>query len=640
MRRFLPHLGWLSTLLIPFWVYGNFFWSDALFNEIAPLHFEFAEKSWFFNELREGRLSFLYPFSELGHSILANPASGILYLGNLLHVVLPYHLAYKILFLIHQLILFFGLRHLLRQFHTGLRVDALALLGCSLGIVSSLPVHVAFWYVSFFPWAISFTMDLWQKRGGILKTSLVFALMFLLGDPFLLPTALIIGTIIGFRRESLKVFSISFLKVIGIVTSIIAPHLLMMLGEAPYTSRALGLDPAEALSYSTAPIRILDWLFPAFEPYELSRYMTKGLQLQWWFPEIGGGIALTLFLMLGFWSMQKTLRIKLGLMIGFFVFLALGEYFTPSAWIQTHLPVLKVIRFPERYLAYAFPLIMLGSSFALSHLNRVWLMGLLSLGLLENLALPRRMDLISSASLQTELPRQIWVGNELHETRYLLCEYGLTGTESYRYSDTRAFGLQLVNGTSNTRSPGLKVFNCPLVLKPHVQQWLGLTHVIAGEGLHTQSGSPWKGMWVEKWQMGPIIEGWPLQPADISRIKLASEGTFFVDENTHVSAPQCLSANPTLIPSLDRQSFEIKNLSSCFGLLSVPLAFHRGWKVEPNVNLIRLNQSTLGLEIKPEVAQLKLSFDPTGMRALVVFSFLMQALILATMVVRFLLTRK
>lgn len=648
------------AFLLPLWLFGPLFFSSSVLNETAPLHFEYAEKRWFFENLAQGHWALLYPFNELGHGLLNNPASGLLFLPNWLHAVFPYALAFKLIFYGFFLVLFFGLRRLLGHFTSIERASGIALVGMSVGIVTSLPLHVGLGYMGFFPWAIVTVLELGLGQRRILASALSSSALFLLGDPFLIPVAWLAGAMLTPQRVQWRAFVTALMKVAGLVALVCLPHLWFMLLNSPFNSRSLGIVSWEALSYSTAPIRILDWLFPWTQLYDVKSSLGDGFHLGWWFPRIGGGLALTALGILGLKQASPRQRWVLGSWLLLLGLLALGQFFAPAAFVMKLLP----LRYPERFLAYLLPAVLVLAALGVQSLRTRTAAIVLAIALLENTVAPLRPALTNLAA--SDVPRDVWVGEELHQTRYLSCPQGLDGSRDFKLFDVRAHQVPMVNGTSNTRSAALKVVSCPWALSPHVQRWLGIGHVVSsgndsagekwglakvammsGGEIFRAQGSPWVGHGVRAFEASAFITALPPSAEDVRRLgRLADDGMYFVDprwslvggwpgrkHNDSVVPWSCTADSLSLIPSTAQQSFEIKVPSGCHGLVSVPWAFQAGWSTEPASEILRLNDGTLGLQIPEGVTALRLSYRPTGAVALVVFSVLMQVGILATIVV-------
>lgn len=659
MRTF--RFEWLA-LPLALWLFGPYLFSASVFNEIAPLHFEYAEKKWFYANLAEGHWTFLYPFNELGHGLLNNPASGLLFFANFIHVFLPYAVASKILFLGHLLLLFFGWRRLLAQFTSLENASALGLVGMSVGIVTSLPIHVGLGYVSFLPWLIALVIEQWRGQSRLIPLTLCSSALFLLGDPFLIPLAWIGGTTIAFHKDHLRKMLLTFLGVVALSGLICLPHILMMGLNAPFSSRALGIESFEALSYSTAPSRWVEWLIPSFKVHDWPIPQKEG----WWFPRIGGGFALTGLMFMGGLRAPVRQRWVLLVWLVFFLLLSFGKFFAPAGQLLQLLP----IRYPERFLVYLLPAILLLAAFGLSALPRKWALALISLALVENSLHPRRPELVDE--IVTDVPRDSWVGDEVHLTRYLACPEGLDGTHSFKHYDLRAYGISMVNGTSNTRSAVLKVVSCPWALSPHVQSWLGIGHVVsAGEstpqtdwGLKKErqldegeifraQGSPWKAQGVREFEYAEVVTTLPPNSDDVRRLRQISDaGQAFVNPSWILKEgwPKKISVKTvpkwncekdflTMIPGLKQQRFLITVPPGCSGLLSVPWAFQAGWRTEPETEIVRINDATMGLQIPPSAQEISLSFHPVGGVWPVVFSILIQWGMFVTIVFGFLKKR-
>ncbi len=631
------------------WMFKDYFFTSTVLGGVAPFHFDLAEKTWFFQNIRSGHLYWLYPQNELGHFVATNPASGLLFLPNFLYALFDSHHAQKFLFIFHYLILLSGLASLLKHFGSKQQSYVVALLGISLGLSASLPLHVALPYVSFFPWSISMTRNLWLSGHGVLKSGLAVAFVFLLGDPLMAATGAALGSLLGWCSVSKPKRPLNLAMAAFAALIVCSPHLLAIIMDAKNNSRALGISSYEALSYSTAPIRILDWLFPIFNLYQKSDYLGIGFHSQWWFPRIGGGLILTGLMIFGFCKFRGKARWCILLPALFFINLSLGQFSVAAEFIFEYIPPISWTRFPERYLNYAWPLLMIFVLKGLEVLPKKIAFVLCLIALIENVTYPLELDLLKISDLKSDLPSEHWVGDNVHPTRFLTCERGARGDEALQYYDVRGYGLNMVNGTSNTRSAGLKFQGCPSALSVSSQKWLGWTHAIvpdqgemltptqypglsqsrsfsAGQIWESKFGSPLHAYWVDRPVRGKLIENINLEPSTIAKIERASKGEMFVDVTGPLNKGTCDKESLSLKAGPGGQSFEVEIPDHCHGLLALPWAMHWGWKTTPYVPINTGNSAILVLDIPPELRRVTLSFTPPWMNLTAVFSIFAQLL--------------
>ena len=615
----------MIALMIPLWNFSSYLFYDVQLRDIAALHFDYAEKHWFFDHLSQGTFAWIYPNADLGHSLMTNPASGLLFVPNLLYAVLPFDLVHKGMLVFFYLLFFTGMIRLLKPYADEFSVWCVALASLSTGLMSSLPVHVALGYMSVLPWAISSVRDLWSKNGSFSTSILSVASVFLLGDPVLAACAGLMGCLLGFMDEKRpKNFKALGLAVLLIVL-ICLPHLVMMLMDFENNSRSLGIDRFEALSYSTHPIRILDWLFPSIEIYDSKTYASSGFNNQWWFPRIGGGVVLTFLILRGVVKRSNFLILACAL---FFIHLALGYYSPLAKWILESIPPMSQTRFPERFIVYAFPFLMILAVKGLMELSKNWKLVLLGLALLENLAAPRVLSVIKNKDLTIDLPREQMINEEIHPTRFFMCVRGTTGTEDYAYTDVRAQGFAMVNGTSNTNSPGLKVQGCPHSLTDFSQQWLGWTHILHGGNVSSaQSGSPLQGLWVHKPKSGKMISNIPLTILDQQNIMAASQETIFIESTESLKSADCSDVKVPLSVSSDGKKISFYPPSNCTGFVTIPWAYHYGWREVNDHKIYRANSSIMAFKVDQNNGPITVQFDPPFLRILVLLSFFLQILL-------------
>ncbi len=650
LQFFLNHIIWyLAAVSLVAWIFKSYFFSDSVLGGVAPFHFDLAEKTWFFQNIRDGHLYWLYPHNELGHFVATNPASGLLFLPNFIFAILPPPVAQKLLFLFHYLILFSGLASLLGCFGSKQSSYILALLGLSMGISISLPFHVALPYVSFFPWSIVMTRNLWINGRGVLKAGTSVAFVFLLGDPVMAAAGGLIGSFLGWSSAPKPSRLRSLLWAGLAVIALCFPHLLAMTMDAEHNSRALGIPTFEALTYSTAPIRFLDWLFPYLDLYDPKAHLGIGFQTQWWFPAIGGGVTVSSLILRGTLKLSPRQRwCVLGTAV-FFIHLSLGQFSPLSVLIFDHLPPFSWTRYPERYLTYAWPFLMIAALKGFDSLPGKARLVFALLALLENTYDPKVPRLLGEAERLSSLPSEHWRGNVSHPSRFLLCERGVEGKGPLRYYDVRGHGLSMVNGTSNTRSVGLKYQACPGALSRWSQKWLGWTHVIIPDGRRrtlpstsfglslsqlfdegqiweSHVGSPLQAYWVDRPVRGELVESIDAHDKNRENLQRASEGELFVEARSGVHRGSCETDHLVLKPNRGTQSFSVEIPEKCHGLLAVPWAMHWGWKTEPRVPILKGNSAIVLLDIPPELGHVELSFSPPYLDLAAIFSIFSQAL--------------
>ena len=601
------------------WHYGNFIFSSSFLGDISPLHHELAEKAWFYSRLSEGVFAWFSPFKDLGFSLLADPTLGLVYLPNLLYMG-DVAIAAKLIPIAHFYILGFGLIHWARSFErmTG-SVAGLMLFGC--GIVWVLPTHLALGSAANFPWLM-----LSLRRQTPFRAGIFAGLVFVLGDPFLIPFAFLLSLdqaqrLLPKAAKFAGFFLIAFFLIAG-------PNLVEMVQLLPYNARSLGLPTWEILSYSTNPARIVEILLP-WKTFAFS--LGKGFQRQWWFTELGGGLVLSTMFMAGVFAAGKTKFLRWYLALStLMALLALGQFFAPSAWLFEH--ILNFLRFPERFLLYAFfaslPLVTIGLG-KIHGRTRLPLMVLLILCWTENLFPRFTPMLVPSSSLNAWSNQSITtvgIGGKILAARVIGCHDGISGQTPGTYFDMRIYGVAMANNESSIHSPGLKSINCPWSLSAAARQWLGISTAITppileSEKLKMESwgwrriksspqaeiwqatdASPQLAMWVEKWRTSKM--SFPIREFT---------NDFLVEKPLSISKSNC-SGFLWIEPSHHWQRLTINIPPHCEGLVSLPWAYHPAIQIAENgsqgsSSLLRINSTTLGILISKKTNLVTLDFS-------------------------------
>lgn len=617
-----------GLLLILWWGNEALLFHPHVLADISPLHHELPAKAWFYGALSAGELAWIYPHNGLGFSLLGDLTTGIVYLPNVLYFFTP-GVSAKLLFLLQFFLLGFGLFHWIGRLSDERRSLSLTLGLMSLGLIWSLPIHLALASVSFVPWFVTSLEDFFREQ-SLSKATCVGAfagLIFVNGDPFLilLALALSLPTITNRTKFNLRAIALSAL----IFILITGANLYELLRLLPESARGQGLADWEVLSYSTNPRRLFEFLFPwAGIESELGR----GAQRQWWFERVGGGVVLAAFLARGVWAARRRPSLRSNVIVSsFFLLLSFGHFTPASEWLFVNL--LSSIRFPERFLVYSFlaavPVIVAGMQEILQQKMSQRTLVIVTLAMFSENNFPRPVATTAPArelgSWENSRLGKTLVDGHLRPTRILACHDGINGdSPTGRYFDFRFFGVAMVNGELNLPTPAQKALICPWATSAIARQWLGVNALVTTPTTHREKthlleqgwalfetgpteelwrandASPETAIWLDAWTSGETV--FPPTEALFA-------GTYKVGQQLPSARPNC-SGNIHIDSDFFQQSFTLSIPPDCRGVLSIPWSFHpdtSAWfdgDSKPTATL-KINGLTTGVVIDREVRSLR-----------------------------------
>lgn len=586
-----PLVAAIAVLLLS---YGTLLDPSVILSEVSAFHSELGDRHWFYSQLFSGHLRFITPLNDLGHPLLADPTNGIVYLPSLLFGPAPV-LASKLWVFGHLLLFMAGVAAWARA--CGVPTPAawsIGVIAMATGIPWSSPAHVAVASLAYFPWSMC-ALHHWteapREKSRALLVGVALGMLFVLGDPLLVPLALLLGPR---PLPSLWPAALSFLTITG-------ANLLEMLSTWGENARAQGFSSWEQLSYSTHPARLWQLLFPWLSP---EAPLGEGFQLQPWFPRIGIGIVLASLMFLGIArgpGRKKWWLLALGATS---LLLALGQFSPPSSWILQHL--LPFVRYPERFLLHSLlcwlPLAFLG--LASLRLRGPALTALLFVSLAENI-LPLPRPALARSSQVDLLARD--------GKRYFGCQYGAFGDrEKPQYYDLRGLGGSMANAESNTVSSGLKELGCPEALSPSVRRGLGLSAFLFPAVTPEQ---------VDQLRKLGLVDR---ERAGTGELWLATDAS---PMRAHWVSGPCQGQDVGITLSQNGSDLELRPALHCSGELVLPWAYQRNWVLEQNGQTLALRpwkRITMSVELSPGPKALVLAYPSITRGALFLTSLLAQ----------------
>lgn len=625
----------LALTIILSWMYGDYLFTNTLLGDISPFHHEFSEKTWFFKNLQSGSFTWLDPRNDLGHPLLANPTNGLVYIWNIFYF-LDSVIAYKLIFVFHFFVLAFGAHQFTNLFlEDSIQKKSLTVMLMSCGLIWSLPIHVAIAPIAYFPWLI-ISMIHFSKTASLKNALLAGTLsgfVFVLGDPFLIPAAAL--ATLPTLKINKKFISYVPLYLLSFFL-IAAPNFYEMIQVWSVNARNAGFVDWEALSYSTNPWRLLEVLFP-WKSFQSD--LGIGFHRQWWFPRIGVGIVLSSLILWGGWKSRLNKQIICFMLLSlFFLQLAFGQFSPVSTWIMNR--VFWFIRFPERFLAYSFILLIPVAAVGINALKtsklKKYLPLLFIFSLTENLLPKPSVNTIPSSQLNSLVDSKLasqWIDNSQHPSRVFGCNFGADGALTTPiYFDLRGQGISMANAESNTFSEVLKNTTCPWVLSSEIRSWLGITHFLtpptntvsreyminlglkpvekssAGELWNSPLSSPLVGTWIQDWVKGSF---------PTSNFKKPFKGTYSIDllgTDQEVPKTICDVTQKRIHSLMNNNRLVVSDLKECSGILSLPWSYHANWSIadykgQRTPAIIRINQATLGILVPAGTEEVTLNYQ-------------------------------
>jgi hypothetical protein len=320
-----------------------------------------------FRRLAEIGLPVWNPWLQGGQPILSNPSYAAFYPPGWLALVVPPAYALSLLAVLHAAIAFGGAWFLARRLGAGRGAAALAALGFSGGgaLLSLLSAFTLFCSLAWFPWVLAWGDAALERRAWLRPALLAggaLALQLLNGEPVTVVVSglglLGLGVARMLRRPFLPAQGLTALRVAVPVVAALAIAAVQLLPTAEHLAgspRAGGLDPAQANTWSAPPARLVELAFPRFfgDPArpQAGRYFGWTVHDRN-FPYVASvypGLLLTVLgvCALALWPIPRRGAWVFAAIVG--VFLALGRHNPLFEGLREAVPVLAVVRFPEKF---------------------------------------------------------------------------------------------------------------------------------------------------------------------------------------------------------------------------------------------------------------------------------------------------
>lgn len=318
-----------------------------------------------FRQLAEAGLPTWNPLIHGGQPILSNPSYGAFYPPSWLVFAVPPAYAINLMTLLHAAIAFAGAWQLARRLGAGRGAAALAAVGYtgSGASLSLLSAFTLFCSMAWFPWVLLFADAMLAAGAGwrrFLRPALLcgacWGLQLLNGEPVTVVVSGLgiaaFGVAAAWRRPVL----LPRLLLPGIVAlALAAVQILPTLGRMADSPRAGGLSNAQAASWSAPPGRLVELAFPRF--FGDPARDQEGLFFGWKvndrsFPYVVSlypGLLLSLLgvAALVLWPIPRRGAWILATLAG--AFLALGRHNPLFEALREAVPLLAVLRFPEKF---------------------------------------------------------------------------------------------------------------------------------------------------------------------------------------------------------------------------------------------------------------------------------------------------
>jgi hypothetical protein len=324
------------------------------------------------------------PWLHGGQPVLSNPNYAAFYPPTWICLVVSPAYSLSLLAIGHMALAFAGALRLARRLGCATSASLLAALGFSGcgALLSLLNSFTSFCGLAWLPWILYLALDLspgrspdpinapaagsgaaaphrpWPLRA--LYLGLAVGLQFLSGEPvFTLITgaALLAIVLVAVRRR--PALLVPYLAAGALAALLAAVQLLPTLGRLADSPRAQGVSAAQATFWSLPPARVAEILFPRVfgDPARIE----EGLFFGWGvndrdFPYVASLYPGLLLALLGIaallrWPIPR--RAEWGLMLAFALFLALGRHNPAYNGLREALPLLSMIRFPEKFAVLA-----------------------------------------------------------------------------------------------------------------------------------------------------------------------------------------------------------------------------------------------------------------------------------------------
>lgn len=351
--------GWLLALFGPLLAPGR-----ALANRDVPqFHLPLRTA---FRRLAESGLPVWNPWLHGGQPILSNPSYAAFYPPSWLVLAVPPAYALSLLAIFHAAIAFAGAWYLARRLGAGRGAAALAAVGFtgSGALLSLLSAFTLFCSMAWFPWVlVCGDAALERERRAWLRPALlgggVLALQLLNGEPVTVVVSglglLSLAVARLAHRPARPLVALRVAVPVLVAVALAAVQLLPTAQRLADSPRAGGLDAAQANTWSAPPSRLVELAFPRFfgDPArpQAGRFFGWNLHDRD-FPYVASlypGLLLTVLgvCALSLWPIPRRGAWALAALTG--AFLALGRHNPLFEALREAVPLLAVVRFPEKF---------------------------------------------------------------------------------------------------------------------------------------------------------------------------------------------------------------------------------------------------------------------------------------------------
>jgi hypothetical protein len=361
-RRGLPALlgaAWLLSFFAPLLAPGR-----VLANRDVPLfHLPLRAA---FRWLAEDGLPVWNPWLNGGQPLLSNPSYAAFYPPSWLVLLAPPAYALSLLVVLHAAVAFAGAWWLARRLGGGRGAAALAAVGytgsgAALSLISALTLFCS---MAWFPWVIGQADAALRAVPGrwlrpALLAGLALTLQLLNGEP---ATVVITGLGLVALAADAGAMAPGRLRVLPRVLVPLAVALLLAAaqwlptwGRLAGSPRAGGLEARRATVWSAPPARVVELAFPRFfgDPTRDHEKLFFGWGLHDrdypYVPSVYPGLLLTVLAVAALAQWPVPRRAAWGLAFGLGAFLALGRHNPLYEPLREAVPVLAVLRFPEKF---------------------------------------------------------------------------------------------------------------------------------------------------------------------------------------------------------------------------------------------------------------------------------------------------
>jgi hypothetical protein len=307
------------------------------------------------------------PWLHGGQPILSNPSYGAFYPPSWLVFLAPPAYALSLMALLHAAIAFLGAWRLARHFGCGRGPAALAAvgyLGCG-AYLSLLSAYTLFGSMAWFPWVLAWADESlrtpvggrWWRPGLLAGGAL--GLQLLNGEPAtVLMTGLALLALAAAAAGRRLAAAPRVLLPFAVGVAVAAVQLLPTLGRLADSPRK-ALPFHVATTWSMPPARLVEIVFPRF--YGDPMRDVEGLFLGWNLDDRDFPYVVSLYpgLLLGVLGVSSLLfcriprRAAWSLLAAGGLLLALGRHDPFFSWLRDAIPLLGILRYPEKFIVLA-----------------------------------------------------------------------------------------------------------------------------------------------------------------------------------------------------------------------------------------------------------------------------------------------